>query len=576
MVGLKYSEILKQNVSLAKDVENVNPYRINILSNITCNQLRDVLSFNLRKSKLNPEIKIGNYDNIIQDSFNCNDSQLVVIHYDLVNIVDKCADFVEDFSEEQIESLLSSVKSEIDLILKNLHSVPAVVFNSFAPDGVYIGVFNSPKIVLIAKKLNEYLYAKKELNLLVLDIAKVLMKVGWFGAFDFRMYYLSKTLYTISFWKEYAYELSTVVYRFTGKLKKVIIFDCDNTLWKGVIGEDGENGIDMSAQSRIGQIYNKVQQIAVWLSKQGVIVGLCSKNNQADVDAILNGHPDIKLTAENIVINKINWQDKATNLREIAEELNIGLDSLVFVDDSSFEIDLVKTQIPEILVFQVPSAIYEYPRQLLDLIEKYFYLSGGVTDIDKTKQYKVQFQRNEEKRKYNSLDIYLASLELELEIKKDDFSQISRIAQLTQKTNQFNLTTQRYTEKQIEQFMEDDKKCVYSVFVKDKFGESGLTAVVIICENSSTAVIDSFLMSCRIMGRNIEFVIMDYIVAQCRDRNLKMMEAVYSSTVKNKPVCDFYAEVGYKLDSQKERNKYYNLVILDYKPRCIEYVKIKE
>lgn len=576
MDGLKYSEILKQNTSLAKQVEGIAPYRITILSNITCNQLRDVLSFNLRKSKLNPEIEIGNYDNIIQDSFNCNDSQLVVIHYDLVNIVDKYADFIEDFSDEQIESLLSSVQLEIDLILRNLRSVPAIVFNSFISDGIHVDALNPSNVMLIAKRLNEYLYAKKELNLLVLDITKVLMRVGLADTFDFRMYYLSKTLYTISFWKEYAYELSTVVYRFTGKLKKAIIFDCDNTLWKGIIGEDGENGIDMSAQSKIGQIYNKVQQIAVWLSKQGVIIGLCSKNNQADVESILKGHPDVKLTEENIVISKINWQDKATNLRKIAEELNIGLDSLVFVDDSSFEIDLVKTQIPEIITFQVPIAIHEYPQQFLNLIERYFYLSGNVTDVCKTKQYKAQFQREEEKRKYDSLDVYLASLELELEIKKDDFSQVTRIAQLTQKTNQFNLTTQRYTEKQVEQFMEDDKKSVYSVSVKDKFGESGLTAVVIVCENSFVAVIDSFLMSCRIMGRNIEFAIINYIVAQYSARGFKMVEAVYFPTAKNEHVCDFYNKTGCELVNQEEGNKYYNLVISDYKPSCVEYIKIKK
>ena len=271
-----------------------------------------------------------------------------------------------------------------------------------------------------------------------MDINITHSKVGLTNAFDFRMFYLSKALYTISFWKEYVYEVSSIVYKNTGKLKKAIIFDCDNTLWHGILGEDGMTGIDMSAESKIGQIHNKVQQIAIWLSKQGVLVGLCSKNNPGDVEKVLDEHQDMRLTKKHIVISKVNWQDKATNLRAISKELNIGLDSLVFIDDSSFEINLIKEQIPEILTMQVPTtALHDYPSQLLQLIERNFYLSGNKSDIEKTEQYKNQSYREEEKEKHHSIEEYLSSIELEVAIKVDDISEISRITQLTQKTNQF-------------------------------------------------------------------------------------------------------------------------------------------
>lgn len=576
MEDLKYVEILKRNALLAKEVDDVAPYKIHILSNITCNQLKDILIYNLRKSNINPEIKIGNYDNIIQDSYNCSEAQLVIVHYELTNVIDKYTNFIEDFAEEQITSLYQIIATEIDLIIRNLHLAPTLVFNTFISAGVYTNSLLKSKTDLLARKLNEYLYSKDETNLQVLDINTTLAKVGTSSAFDFRLFYLSKTLYTISFWKEYVYALSSIVYRYTGSTKKAIIFDCDNTLWKGILGEDGIEGIDMSAHSKIGQIYNKIQQIGVWLSNQGVIIGLCSKNNLADVEKVLMSHNDMILRKKHIVISKINWQDKAHNLREIAKDLNIGLDSLVFVDDSSFEINLIKEQIPEIFTLQVSTALHEYPNQLLKLVERYFYLKSSPDDIEKTKQYRTQFLRNEEKNKYQSIVDYLSSLGIEIQIKENDRSQIERIAQLTQKTNQFNLTTKRYTEHQIEMFMNSDTNRIFSISVKDKFGEIGLTALIMIKEKNDTVFIDNFLMSCRIMGRDIEKAIMNYFISKCKQKGIKSIKATYIPTSKNIPVNDFYAESGFDIVNQEEEYKIYKLIISDYKPKDVEYIKIND
>jgi FkbH-like protein len=574
MENLKYSEILKLNSLLAKKVEAVKPYKINILSNITCNQLKNILTYNLRKSNLNPEIKIGNYDNIIQDSYNCKDEQLVVIHYDIANIVDKYSDFIESFTEEKLDSLFHAILSEIDLVLENLQQIPAVVFNAFTSAGVYSNAIISSKADLLTVKLNEYLYSKKNTNLTVLDINKTIAKVGLSSIFDFRMFFLSKSLYTISFWKEYVFDLSTIIYRFTGILKKAIIFDCDNTLWKGILGEDGMTGIDMSTQSKIGKIYNQVQQIAVWLSNQGVIIGLCSKNNPGDVDKALDEHPDMKLSKENIVIRKINWQDKASNLREIAKELNIGLDSLVFVDDSSFEVNLIKEQIPEILTLQVPTNIHEYPNKLLNLVKKHFYLTGNTADVEKTKQYKIQNLHNQEKNKHQSLEDYLSSINIEITIKENDTTQLARLSQITQKTNQFNLTTQRYTENQINEFLKGENANIISVSVKDKYGDSGLTAIAIIKEKGKHAYIDSFIMSCRIMGRNIEQALMNFLITTYEKKGFDIIESAYYPTIKNKPVINFYENSGFEVLNHNQENKHYRIRLSDYKPFNVNYIKI--
>jgi FkbH-like protein len=574
MENLKYSEILKLNVSFAKDLDNLPSYKIKILSNITCNQLKDVLTFNLLSSKINTDIKLGNYDNIIQDSYTCNDEHLVIIHYDLLNIIDKDFYFIEGLTKEQLNTLYNSITSDIDLVLSNLKLVPAIVFDTFTSASIHTNAVLSTKTDLLVKKLNEFLFQRNDTNLQVLDINVPLSKVGISNAFDFRMFYLSKNLYTISFWKEYTYALSTLIYRINGKLKKAIIFDCDDTLWKGIIGEDGITGIDISAHSKIGQIFNKIQQIAKWLSSQGIIIGICSKNNPADVEIVFKEHADMRLTKDDIVISKVNWSDKASNLREISKELNIGLDSIIFIDDSPFEVNLIREQLPDIFTMQVPTSLQEYPNQLLRLVERYFYLSGNSSDIDKTRQYKSQNQRTEEKGKHNSLEEYLASLEMEITIQENNQAHIERITQLTQKTNQFNLTTQRYTENQIDLLMNKVNNYIFSVFVKDKFGESGLTALCIISSKNEVATLDTFLISCRIMGRNIELAFLDYIIYALNQKGLREIEAFYIPTLKNEHVSNFYNKSGFHIIKNDKELKHYKVKVSDYKNHNIGYIKI--
>jgi len=574
MEPVKFSEILKQNSLFREKMKDIKSYRIKILSNITCNQFAEVFSYILYTENINPLIKIGNYDNIIQESFFCNEDDLVFVHYELVNILGKHNIFVENFSEKEIELLINTIKSEIDTILSNLSSIPSVIFNTFSSEGIYSSSILPLKCKKIAESLNAHLYSIQMSNLHILNINEIIYRIGINRSFDYRMYYLSKALYTIDFWKEYSNNAMPLILKNTGKTKKAVIFDCDNTLWKGILGEDGESGIDMSPQSKIGQIYNYVQKIAVWMSSKGIIVGLCSKNNKLDIDKIIRNHPEIVLKEDYLVISRINWNDKASNLREIAGELNIGLDSILFVDDSSFEINLIKEQLPMICTFQVPAAIHEYPKQLLDTINKYFYLSGLNADLDKTEQYKAQKIRTEEKNKFNSIDEYLSSIGLEISFKENDVSEIERISQLTQKTNQFNLTTKRYTEVQIESFMKDSSKKVYSFSVRDKFGDSGLTAVCIINFNE-IATVDTFLMSCRIMGRNIEKAIMDVIIKECDNRKFNRVSAKYLKTEKNTPVCKLYEEFGFTLLSDDNGNKTYELYTKNYNYNNINYIKIK-
>jgi FkbH-like protein len=577
MEDLKYTEILKRNRSLTGTI-NSKPYSIGILANITINSFKEILEYNCRVHEIEPAIEIGNFDNIVQDSATFNNKDAVIICYDMMGIVANTSVFFEHITEENYNALFQKLASEIDLIFNNLKSVPSVIFNlfstaSFTPD--YTGTTKKDQF---ANDLNRYLEGKRSPNITLVNTDRIITRIGLKQAIDYRFYYSSQAPYTIAYFKEYAVAIQPVLLRNTGKLKKALIFDCDNTLWKGIIGEDGVDGIEMSPLSQPGMFYHKVQQLAVHLSKMGIIIGLCSKNNPEDVEEVMQ-HEDMVLTNEHVVIKKVNWQDKATNLREIARELNIGLDSLIFVDDSDFEITLIREQVREVLTFQVPTHITDYPDQLQRLAYQYFNLKQSKEDSGKTEMYKQQFQREESKSTFASIEDYLASLEIVLTISRDNMAQVPRIAQMTQKTNQFNLTTIRYTDSQIQQFMETEHAAIFTIFVQDKFGDSGLTGVCIIRKDqadNAKASIDSLLMSCRIIGRNIEFVFMDHIIKALAQTGIKQITATYIPTKKNAQVEQFYDTVGFVPEARPGSDKHYILDISAYHSKDFSYIRIKE
>ena len=574
MRELKYTEILKANNQLKKQVEGAKPYNIKVLSNITCNQFGATLAYHLMQQGVNPVIGFGNYDNIVQDSFNQQDQQLVIVHYELLNIVGKTDCYVEDLSDEQIEEMASSIEGELGMVLQNLSSIPCVLFDSFNANAISISPLRRNRYAELANRLNQFVAENKSSNTYLIDTSAIYNKIGVENALDFKLYNLSKTLYTISYWKEYVYLVSPALLKVTGKAKKAIIFDCDNTLWKGILGEDGFDGIDMSEHSKIGGLYHQVQNMAVWLSKHGVLIGLCSKNNPEDVADVIARHPDMALKNDYIVVCEVNWNDKASNLRAIAETLNIGLDSLVFVDDSDFEINLIKEQLPQVLCMQVPEAIYDYPAKLAEIFNTYFYFSDSKADLDKTNQYKQQAERAKQKSKFTDITEYLRSLEMEVTFGVDKAEEAERVAQLTQKTNQLNVCTTRYTQAQIESIKDSAMQSYISLSVKDKFGDSGLTGVAIVSYANSKGVINDFLMSCRVMGRNIEFVFVDYIMAYLKKQGCTSVEAQYLPTQKNKPVSDFYDKCGFPVISKIEGEKRYALNMEEYKEKSIDYIKV--
>ena len=559
IVDKSFQEIIELGKSSFANVQTKNIYGIHILSNITCNQLSTLIVAEFRLIGINVDVSIGSYDNIVQDSFKNLEYDLVIVHYDLYAQLDKGDVLKELLSKDQSQFFTDEVKEDIDTIVRNLSNASKILFNSFLPlNDIRVVCSSSIPQDLIAKELNNHLQTYEDPGKLdIVDMSKILSTLGLDRSIDLRMFSISKSLYTVPFWSVYVELISNLGLESLGLLKKAIIFDCDNTLWKGIIGEDGESGISMSSDSKGGNNFAMAQKIAVWLSNNGVLVGLCSKNNEDDVINVLQSHKDSILKMDNIVSHRINWNNKASNLSAIATELNIGLDSIVFVDDSSFEINLIKEQLPEVLTYQVPINGLNYPKELLQIVSRNFKQRPSLGDLERTKQYRTQSLRKSSQESFSSLDDYLKSINIKVTFKIDDENNISRISELTRKTNQFNLTTKRYVERDISSFIESADFKVISIKVEDKFGDNGWTGVVILEKTNNTFVIDSFIMSCRIMGRKIEKSIIDYVFSTALKEGIEYVEASYFETNKNVSLSDFYSDEGFETVGVYEKGRRY-------------------
>ncbi len=560
---MKYSEIIKLNKALEGQVYGPE-YNISIISNIMVHQSKDICEWLLRTESINAKVTLGEYDNIVQDCQRLHSADSVILFWEACNFIDGLQYKINLYSEKDFNEIVDKVKLEIDIVLAALKQTPLVIINRFS--SLIFDQFSLSKsnLKILVDILNSYLdsHAEKGFNLFYID--GVTSRLSIKSATDLRYFYSSKTLYSIDFYREYFNQIKPIFFASIGNIKKALIFDCDNTLWSGTLGEDGFNSI---------KVFQEIQYLAVQLAKSGVIIGLCSKNNPEDVENVLENHPDMILKNDDIIIKTVNWDNKVENLKFIAKELNIGLDSLVFIDDSSFEIGLVNQELPAVTTFQVPSKQYEY-RLLMKKIVNLFY-NPYKTEEDglKIQIYKDQAKRSKAKDNSVNLQTYLMSLGMSVTVYIDHLKQISRISQLTQKTNQFNLTTRRYSEADIKKFILDNSKIVITIELNDKYGPSGLTGLAILCQKSSE--IDTLLLSCRILGRNIEYKFMDIIIDIARIKGINFLNANYINTIKNSQVKDFYDKCNFEVGVKTIDSSSYSLDLNNFKYTNIKYIEVK-
>jgi FkbH-like protein len=410
-------------------------------------QSKDICEYLLRTESLNVKVILGEYDNIVQDSKRLRDADAVILFWEACNFIDGLQYKIELFSEKEFNDIVDKIKAEVDIVLTNLKKTSLVIINKFSSLVFDQFSLSNSKLKELTEILNRHLHDNADKNIKIINADNIISRLSIKSAIDLRYYYSSKTLYSVDFYREYFKNIQYVFLAVNGKTKKALIFDCDNTLWKGVLGENGFDGI---------VIFQEIQYLALQLSKKGVIICLCSKNNPIDVDNVLENHPDMILKNEDIAIKKVNWNNKVLNLKSIAEDLNIGVDRFVFIDDSSFEVELVRQELPSIKVFQVPVKGYEYGLMMRQIVNMFYNSSETEEDGFKTQMYKDQAKRTKEKNKLVDMESYLTSLGISITVHSDNPNQVSRISQLTQKTNQFNLTTKRYSESKIRDLILND------------------------------------------------------------------------------------------------------------------------
>jgi FkbH-like protein len=358
----------------------------------------------------------------------------------------------------------------------------------------------------------------------------------------------------------------------TGRTAKCLVVDLDNTLWGGIIGEDGMSGIKIGPEYP-GAAFQALQRALLDLSRRGILLAVCSKNNLDDAMEAIEKHPGMILRAKNFAAMRINWTDKSQNLREMAQELNIGIDSLAFLDDNPFEREQVRAALPEVTVIDLPQNPLEYASAVRDcpVFER---LTLSAEDQQRTAMYAEQRQRADAEQTFQSKEDFFRFLEQEVELDPVSDLNLARVAQLTQKTNQFNLTTRRYSEAQIAEMAKQPAWNIFSIRVRDRFGDHGIVGVAIVHDVDEQCEIDTFLLSCRVIGRTIETALLAHIAKNAADRGCKRLAGWFLPTKKNAPARDFYSQHGFQVAERNGEGSLWSLDLTQQEVPFPDWVKL--
>lgn len=527
-------------------------YRVALLSNFTTDTLLPVLSGELLRSGFHPCFYQGGFDSIASETLD-PDSALYRFGPDLILIL--------NWLESEGESLtpgtqfLNSLPSFLAAIRQ--HTRAAVLVNNFPALYRALSGENETLHVLNASLKKT---VKEHEKVFLLNLFGVFSRLGTEQSYDSRFWRMARAPLAQKALVSTGREIGNFVRASEGKVKKCLVLDCDGVLWGGILGEDGPQQIKLGNEYP-GNCYLAFQKTVLALKGQGVLLALCSKNNAADVLQLLKSHPHSLLKETDFASIQVNWDDKATNLRRIARDLNIAIDALVFLDDQPFERELVRSLLPDVCVLELPTAPSRYCETLL---ESGVFDRLEVTEEDKRKTEHFLAEKERKSLKDTlSLEAYLEALQMEVGVRRAEASDLPRLSQLTQKTNQFNLTTKRYLAEDLELFLQDPDHLLFCVSVKDRLGDLGTVGVAILKKEQETVVIDTFLLSCRALGRKVEAEFLERVLQEMQGA-WKTREVLghYRKTAKNEQVKDFFLKNGFRCENESEEGATWKKTII--------------
>lgn len=383
---------------------------------------------------------------------------------------------------------------------------------------------------------------------ILFDAASLASNCGYSVWHDRALWFMAKAPFSQDVVPLYAQRLAALLAAAKGKAKKVLILDLDNTLWGGVIGDDGVNGIRIGQGSAAGEAFLDIQRTALALKARGIVLAVCSKNTDEVARKPFQEHPDMLLKLEDFAVFTANWEDKASNISHMAKTLELGLDSFVFLDDNPAERELVRRTLPKVTVPEVGDDPATYP---LAIIEPGFFeaLAFSEEDRARAKMYQENAKRAQQMEQIGDFGAYLNSLNMAMTVGPVSDASRERVVQLINKSNQFNLTTRRYTVPEMLQLEQDSSAFTLQVRLTDSFGDNGIIAVVLCLTESRDWVIDTWLMSCRVLKRRVEEQMLQYLVEQAAQRGIERLIGIFKPTERNGIVVDHYKNLGFTRDS---------------------------
>lgn len=579
---LKVKKRLNEN-----KLTNLPKVSISILRNITVDQVGDYIEYYGLQSNLDIECKFGGFDNIFQDIIALDselvnqDSDVILVFYHLEMIYKQLSYLYPSFTlserESATENIIKFVENCLFEIRNRSNAVvlwPSLELYVVSPLGIFDNHYNdgvNDFILDINRKLSSVF--SKFLDCFLICSQSLVSRIGYNDFYDQERRISAASPYSLAALREYALESVKYIRALKGLSKKVIVCDCDNTIWGGVVGEDGVQNLQIGSGA-LGGIFEEFQHMLKTLSKNGIVLALCSKNNEEDVWEVFEKHHGMVLQKNDIAAYRINWKNKIENIKSIAEELNLGLDSFVFIDDSDFECQLVRDKLSNVTVIHMT----KNPIEVINTInEKGFFDRYSLTNEDalRTKMYISDSFRRKSTSSVVDISSYIQSLEINVQVSYCNSSEISRVSQLTQKTNQFNLTGKRYTEQNIKEMYQSSNFRIFTLDYNDKFGSLGLVGVAIveIDRVCNLPAIDTFLMSCRALGRSVEHVFLDTICRKIYDMGYSSIKGIHIPTKKNKQTEDFYIRNGFEVVIGNELSL--ELLLPMPKVECIEKNQFK-
>jgi FkbH-like protein len=574
---------LRRQLSAA---EGLQPVRIAILGGSTTNELADLLELFLLASGFQPVFHQSEYGRYYEDAV-LDPSDLVefapaivYVHTSCLNVQAvppvHCSD--QEF-QEHVDAEVGRYRQIWESIERNLSA--QIIQNNFElPPFAVLGNFDVVSLggasrFLLALNAEFARAAAGNPRLLLQDVHGISARIGLNRWFDWDRYFSYKILMTTEGNYALARSLASMVRAIYGKSRKVLVLDLDNTLWGGIIGDDGVDKIQIGRETPVAEAYTAFQEYCLSLYKRGILLAVCSKNNEEIAKQGFE-HPDSVLKLEHISCFKANWEPKHENVLAIARELNLGADSFVFVDDNPAERAIVEAQIPGIAVPNVGNEVTRYSA----IIEegRYFEpVSMSAEDLSRTALYKSNSERTNLEAKFANYGEYLDSLEMSAEIGRFKSLYLERIAQLTNKSNQFNLTTRRYTLAELESIMQDDRYIGLYGKLSDRFGDNGLISIVLGRREDDVLHLDLWLMSCRVLKRDVELAMLDALVENAKAANIATLRGYYLPTKKNGMVADHYDKLGFQSETAGPDNNasVWSLDISAYTPRT-QHIRILE